>query len=774
MMTLMKNIITQSWLAAASVAIISVVTLLTHSWWETSSLSAAAHSLDFTIRDSLGRSPQISPQMRIFAFEEAAPSENHQSTEAYNQLLWHRAIKALALAQPKIVILGSDLPAHELVNDLDLLGRETQHRLRIAAPVDFAATNCSGVGGTEVAWEPISAIFAPTGISSFLESLQHRPGILCTRIHTLRNANLLFGLAEADRQGMIAPIVRSNSVNGIRNLGMVATDSLSLEPGTLLINGQRIPLSPSGTLPVNPIPLAKISAKVRPLTALADAVEQAVQRPEVVAGDVVVLIGRPPQETPNPSQTDSLRQQQNVTLIATLNSSLTNSWLLRFPHKTLLVAISGVAALVCTLLLNTRSLILVTTGGTLIYFISGQILLSFGGIQIPWLLGSIAWLGGCVPLTIGRLSGRYILQTRLREALANCLPPDQVNQAVNSDSFRVQPTERTVTILYADISGFSIVSEQLAPKLAFEELRNLIHLIKSEVHKAGGIVESVSGEVITAFFGYNFANETQQTSSHASDAISCALIIQRHCVNHIMGSEKSGRAAYPVRIAINTTHAYIGCLGTEHHFAFHLLGYGSHFVRMLLSVCESFRVVLSYSTHAHLNGTTFPGMEIRKRLSNLQNQDELVEVYEADPFAEQPDLLEEATGISRDYAKVSRLEERYVIPPGRVLQMATPFGLFDILNFSLSGFAARGSHYFAKGVTIRLSLETPDGQLHARLNAEGLLPLHADVRWGSPTKRGFVHGLHLSGLTEEQRRRLLQILKEQIATPTLAMLDTGT
>lgn len=706
-------------------------------------------SVDFRLRAAFGRSPEISSKLKIFSFDGRAAK-----AAAASGLVVADFLKIIAEVKPKVILLGEGIvPAPERSRATAVFHDLQQRAVPMVIPVRWREGDCGG--RKSVPWPSIPEVFlgSSNGVSAFIDAIPLLPGMLCAPRWASDLSEASFAFQGPPEAGRVPLLMRSDSVHLVPHMGLNAADMLALAPGTVRVSGKSVPLDSSGMVPLNFLPPEAVEERTR---SLVDAGPTTISQ-----GDTVIVFDDAAEDDSRiPSPHGAVPLSHST--IALANGILMGNWLLRFPHEGFMVFLSAFAALIAGMLLKPRHyLVLIPLGGAAI-FLSGEVLFIFGAVQIPWLTSMTAWFAAGVPLVLGSTWRHRAEQERLRSALAWVVPPEVIRQALRRpEQMRVTPTERTITVMLVDFSGFSLVSEQLSPRIAFDELRQLLEGIVARVHAHGGVVDRATGEHLGCFFGFNPMGDVG-SHDHADAAVRCGIDIQRFCVEHILSNEKSGLAAYPIRVAVNTTHAYVGDMGNVDRFDFTLLGHGCHFVRLLLGVCEPFRVVLTYSTRAHLNDATLENTGIVNRLTDLREHQDLIEIFEVDPFHSEHGRLEEATRISREFGKVSRLEERYIIPPGRTMSMATPFGIFEILNFSLSGFAARGNHYFARGVSIRIMLETPDGRLRDRLNELGLLPLYGEVRWGAPTKRGFVHGFHVTGLSEDQKRQLLAVLKSEI------------
>ena len=136
--------------------------------------------------------------------------------------------------------------------------------------------------------------------------------------------------------------------------------------------------------------------------------------------------------------------------------------------------------------------------------------------------------------------------------------------AVSSTEKLKEGERRVVSILFADISGFTKLSE----KIDHEEVRDIIDklfkVFTSSVEKHGGYVDKYAGDEIMALFGAKVASEVD---THRS--ISCALDMLDKLDkfnSYIINSPKFNidkENKLSMRIGINTGMVTTGAIGKE-------------------------------------------------------------------------------------------------------------------------------------------------------------------------------------------------------------------
>ena len=123
---------------------------------------------------------------------------------------------------------------------------------------------------------------------------------------------------------------------------------------------------------------------------------------------------------------------------------------------------------------------------------------------------------------------------------------------------------RTVTILFADIAGFTGLSERLGDQI-IPLLSGYLDLMSREVSGHGGTIDKFIGDAVMAFWGAPAAN-----ADHAVDACRAALACQQ-ALRQSGLSDDAGRPL-KVRIGINSGAVLVGNIGSEFRLNYTVIG----------------------------------------------------------------------------------------------------------------------------------------------------------------------------------------------------------
>ncbi len=169
-----------------------------------------------------------------------------------------------------------------------------------------------------------------------------------------------------------------------------------------------------------------------------------------------------------------------------------------------------------------------------------------------------------------------------------------------------------VTVLFADLRGFTAASERIAPDDAVRLLNRYFALALPIVEAEGGTPIQLAGDQVMAIF-----NAPERYADHALRAARAALEIQRQ-VDAEIGAEPLPRFG----IGINTGSALVGNIGSESFFNFTAVGDTTNLAARLTAEAAAGEVVLGPATadavHVIARLTARPGLNVKGRAEPVE------------------------------------------------------------------------------------------------------------------------------------------------------------
>jgi adenylate cyclase len=167
---------------------------------------------------------------------------------------------------------------------------------------------------------------------------------------------------------------------------------------------------------------------------------------------------------------------------------------------------------------------------------------------------------------------RYLAEerTRLRieRAFGRYLSPHVVEQlATSADALRLGGERREVSVMFADLSGFTALSAKVSPEILTAMTNDYLAHIVAAVEAHGGYVDKFIGDAVMAIWGAPAADP-----DHAANAVRAALAAVRDIEAARLAAQARGDAGFSVKIGINSGAAVVGNVGTERRYNYTAVG----------------------------------------------------------------------------------------------------------------------------------------------------------------------------------------------------------
>jgi adenylate cyclase len=232
-----------------------------------------------------------------------------------------------------------------------------------------------------------------------------------------------------------------------------------------------------------------------------------------------------------------------------------------------------------------------------------------------------------VSLTYGGLTlENYIREQkdriRIRAMFDKYVSPDVVEEIMaNREGLELGGRRRHITVLFADIRGFTALSERIEPEAVVSLLSDYLGRVTRIVFKHGGTVDKFIGDAVMVIFGVPRAHEDD-----AARAVRTGIeIIQLMESLAPVWTQAVGRPL-KVGIGINTGDAVVGSIGSEIRYDYTAIGDTVNLASRLEALTKDFAVpmLLSEFTAAELNGA----IRVRPvRLVKVADREAPVAVY---------------------------------------------------------------------------------------------------------------------------------------------------
>jgi class 3 adenylate cyclase len=150
---------------------------------------------------------------------------------------------------------------------------------------------------------------------------------------------------------------------------------------------------------------------------------------------------------------------------------------------------------------------------------------------------------------------------------------------------------KQVTVLFADVSGFTALSERLDPEEVHRLMARAFDLILAEVHRYEGTVNQFLGDGIMALFGAPIAHE-----DHAQRAVHAALGIGAALAGYQEELRPRG-ITFRVRQGLNTGLVVVGSIGSDLRMDYTAMGDTTNVAARMQQAGAPGQVLIAEATH---------------------------------------------------------------------------------------------------------------------------------------------------------------------------------
>lgn len=324
---------------------------------------------------------------------------------------------------------------------------------------------------------------------------------------------------------------------------------------------------------------------------------------------------------------------------ALLNGMLTNTFYKDWEFKDTLLLLLSMGIILGGASVFRSSWVLYATGVVLIsalVFLTWFELVNFRLFPPVSIAGSVFVIG--FGMVIGIEWGVTRERSFIKNAFSKYVPEKVVQQLlVKPELLALGGEERVMTVLFADLAGFTSISEGMAPTdlvyLLNEYLTEMTGIILDE----GGIVDKFEGDAIMAEFGAPLPLE-----DHADCAVRAGLMMQQRLRQLRTEWRKKGLPEMRCRMGINTGPMVVGNMGSDQVFDYTVIGDAVNLASRLEGANKHYNTHLMISEFTRKELT--PGV-FRTRLLDIirvKGKNEAVRVYEVLGEASEP--MEPETG----------------------------------------------------------------------------------------------------------------------------------
>jgi len=189
-------------------------------------------------------------------------------------------------------------------------------------------------------------------------------------------------------------------------------------------------------------------------------------------------------------------------------------------------------------------------------------------------------------------------QSLQRSALERFLSPEVVEMVVANPDIRLGGVNQEVTVMFADIRGFTTMSEVMEPGRVVEILNEYFTRVTDVIFDNGGTLDKYIGDAVMAVFGAPISK-----GNDAAAAVNSAMQIQRLLIELNRDAAAREWPELRVGIGINTGNAIAGNIGSPRRLDYTVVGDAVNTAQRLMTNAAGGQILISESTAKKLGKT---------------------------------------------------------------------------------------------------------------------------------------------------------------------------
>lgn len=188
---------------------------------------------------------------------------------------------------------------------------------------------------------------------------------------------------------------------------------------------------------------------------------------------------------------------------------------------------------------------------------------------------------------------------KIKQAMGKYLSQDIMKNVVqNIDDIKLGGKRANVTVLFADIRGFTSMSEKMSAEDVSKILNEYFSEIEPIITKYNGVINKFIGDAVMAIFG-----EPIQDINHPVNAVKCAYEMLKKVEQLQDKWLFEGKPKIEIGIGINTGEAFVGNIGSETRLEYTVIGDTVNLASRIESYNKVYRTnfLISSSTYSHVS-----------------------------------------------------------------------------------------------------------------------------------------------------------------------------
>jgi len=253
-----------------------------------------------------------------------------------------------------------------------------------------------------------------------------------------------------------------------------------------------------------------------------------------------------------------------------------------------------------------------------------------------------------------RLYENVAQETKIRTNLQRYLSPTIVNEIIDKkEDLSLGGARTECSILFADICGFTAMSEKLPPEKIVALLNEYFTAMTKIIFENEGTLDKFVGDAIMAVFGVPIF-----TPHSSLNAVAAGLGMIRKLEELQKKWESEGKAPFKIRIGINTGEVVAGNIGSPERMDFTVIGDSVNLASRIESNASPMTLSISESTYVKVKDNV---VAKEKEPILVKGKTDPVKTYEI--LEVKKDTSGKASYENRPFRKPVSLFSTFKMPP---------------------------------------------------------------------------------------------------------------
>jgi adenylate cyclase len=191
--------------------------------------------------------------------------------------------------------------------------------------------------------------------------------------------------------------------------------------------------------------------------------------------------------------------------------------------------------------------------------------------------------------SFNRMASELEKKEILKGAFNRYVSPHVANEILkNPEKIQLAGERREITVLFADIRGFTALTRQLQPEEVVELLNRYFTILTEIIFSFHGTVDKFIGDEVMGVFGSPIPNE-----DHLQDGLKSAIVIKIVMTEINRLREKKGLVQLPMGIGLDSGHVIVGSMGSKVRMEYTAIGDTVNVASRLTGIAKNGEILVS-------------------------------------------------------------------------------------------------------------------------------------------------------------------------------------